>query len=63
MIAITRRIWIKPPSVNEVTIPRSQRTRRIIAIVINIKLLLRLKILIINEILDYSFCVDTLESD
>ena len=34
--AITRSMWIKPPSVKEVTIPRSQRIIRITAIIVNI---------------------------
>lgn len=36
MIAITRRIWMNPPIVYELTIPRSQRTIKITAIVVNI---------------------------
>jgi hypothetical protein len=35
-IAMTRRIWINPPKVVEVTKPRSHKTMRIIAIVHNI---------------------------
>jgi hypothetical protein len=34
--AMTSRIWMKPPSVYDDTIPRSQRITRIIAIVSNI---------------------------
>jgi hypothetical protein len=33
MIATTRRMWMKPPKVYEVTRPKSQRIRRITAMV------------------------------
>ena len=38
MIATTRSIWMKPPSVNEVIRPKSHKIRRITAIVISMVL-------------------------
>jgi hypothetical protein len=43
MMAITKRIWMKPPTVYEVTTPRSHRMSNITAIVYNIGLLLIIK--------------------
>jgi hypothetical protein len=42
MIAITRRTWIKPPTVLAVITPKSHSTKRIIAIVVSISVYCRL---------------------
>ncbi len=40
--AITRSIWMNPPSVKELTTPRSHKITRMIAIVVNIRFWLNL---------------------
>lgn len=44
MIAMTNKICIKPPRVNEVTTPRSHKTIKIIAIVVSIVVIIIVRV-------------------